>query len=256
MTPLANKLLLPAVRLLWPDTCIACGTNAPTQRGLCEDCGRQLVFLAALEYCPRCGSTLGRGIPAGGDGCAACPEVAFRFDRAVRVGPYAECLRSAIHQAKYRRRGHGLGELAALLAEAVSARCQGRRPDVVMAVPMHWLRRLRRGQNHSAGLAEGVARRLGVPLGDGLVRTRNTPPQVGLPASRRAENVRGAFRVYHPRTLAGAGVLLIDDVMTTGATVNEVARALLAAGAEHVTVAVLARAEPPTAYSHAQTVGR
>jgi len=246
-----GEMVLGLVRLVWPDTCIACGTNEPTHRGLCEACSRDLLSLTALRACPRCGSTLGPGIKADLDGCWTCPETMFRFARLVRVGPYAPPLEPAIQRMKYRRRGQGTRELAALLAEAVAARCADVALDVAVPVPMHWLRRLRRGSNHSAGLAAGLARRLRIPLGRELVRVRNTPPQVGLPASRRAENVRRAFAVPHPKTIDGAGVLLVDDVMTTGATANEATRALLAAGAERVIVAVLARAEAPVAYAHA-----
>ena len=121
---------------------------------------------------------------------------------------------------------------------------------MVAPVPMHWVRRLGRGWNHSSGLARRVARRLKLPMDDELVRTRNTPPQVGLPASQRAGNVRGAFAVPRPKEVAGANVLLVDDVMTTGATANEAARTLRRAGAERVIVAVVARAEPPTAYAY------
>jgi len=250
MSSFAGEFLVSVARLLWPDTCVACGTNDRTNQGFCEDCGRQLLSVAALEACPRCGSTVGPGLGAGEDGCSRCPDVMFRFHRVVRLGPYVAPLRAAIRQMKYCRWGRGIRELGGLLAEAVSARCAGERLDVVVPVPMHWLRRLGRGWNHSGSLAQGVARRLKLPFGDELVRVRNTPPQVWLPASRRAANVRGAFAVLRPKALAGATVLLVDDVMTTGATANEAARTLRRAGAERVILAVLARAEPPAAYAH------
>jgi competence protein ComFC len=227
MSSFAGEFLVSVARLLWPDTCVACGTNDRTNQGFCEDCGRQLLSVAALEACPRCGSTVGPGLGAGEDGCSRCPDVMFRFHRVVRLGPYVAPLRAAIRQMKYCRWGRGIRELGGLLAEAVSARCAGERLDVVVPVPMHWLRRLGRGWNHSGSLAQGW-----------------------LPASRRAANVRGAFAVLRPKALAGATVLLVDDVMTTGATANEAARTLRRAGAERVILAVLARAEPPAAYAH------
>ena len=237
-------------RLLWPETCAGCGACEDARDGFCQYCGRELLSLAALEYCPRCGATVGPGLRAGADGCSACPDVMPRFERLVRVVPFAPPLRQAILSMKYHRRTHATAHLARLLAEAVSAHCDVASLDVVLAVPMHWVRRLARGWNHSAVLADGVAARLGLPVGDELIRIRNTPPQVRLPVSRRAANVRGAFAVTRPADLQGARVLLIDDVLTTGATANEASRTLLAAGAEHVTVAVLAKSEPPTAYSH------
>lgn len=236
-------------QLIWPARCAACGTNDPTRDGFCERCSRGLLRLASLDYCPRCGATLGAGLPAGEDGCYACPTVMPRFDRLVRVGPYAAPLRQAIQQMKYRAAPHRPEHLARLLAEGIQAHCDARALDVVLAVPMHWLRRLSRGRNHSAALAAGAAARLRLPMGDELVRVRNTPPQVHLPASKRAENVRGAFAVTRTRAIAAASVLLVDDVTTTGATANEATRTLLAAGAARVTLAVLAKAEPPTAHA-------
>jgi predicted amidophosphoribosyltransferase len=114
---------------------------------------------------------------------------------------------------------------------------------------MHWRRRLGRGYDHARVLAREVGGRLDVPVGAELVRVRHTAPQVNLPATRRIENVRGAFAVGDARAVAAADVLLVDDVTTTGATANEAARTLLAAGAARVVLAVVAKAEPPTAYA-------
>ncbi len=234
--------------LLWPEVCAGCGCGDEVREGFCANCSRDLLSLAALSYCPRCGATVGLGIRADEDGCYACPSTMPRFAHLVRVSPYAAPLRQTIIWMKYRRRSHVAGHVGKLLAGAVSARCDVASIDLVLAVPMHWLRRLGRGWNQSDALADSVAGRLGLPVGDELIRTRNTPPQVRLPASSRAANVRGAFAVTRPGSLRGAHVLLIDDVLTTGATANEASRTLLAAGAKKVTVAVLAKAEPPTAY--------
>jgi ComF family protein len=115
--------------------------------------------------------------------------------------------------------------------------------EVVVPVPLYWLRRLTRGYNQSAAVAGGVARVLGLPCRPRwLRRVRNTPKQVGQSLAARQENVRGAFRARRRAPLAGRSVLLVDDVMTTGATLGEAARALRAAGAARVAVAALARA--------------
>lgn len=249
MLTVSTHILRSIFHLVFPATCAGCGDSDDIYEGFCRCCNRELLRLAVLKYCPRCGATVGPGLQAGEDGCWACPDVSPRFGRLVRVTPYAQPLRRAAIRMKYHRRTQVAGHLVRLLAEAVLARCDTASLDVVLPVPMHWMRRLARGVNHSAVLAGGVAARLGLPLGEELVRVRNTPPQVRLPASRRAENVRGAFAVTRSAGLKGAHVLLIDDVLTTGATANEATRTLLAAGAEHVTVAVLAKAEPPTAYS-------
>ena len=242
--------------LLLPAVCGACGRAGPLDGGLCGRCRLELLSLVAVPSCPRCGGSLGPNIPARPDGCGQCHSTLPRFARTYRLGPYAGCLRHAIRDLKYRRHLRLRGRLTHLLAERIRAAAgddpdpQTRRPDVVLAVPMHWLRRLGRGFDHAHAIAAGLACELDLPLGCELARVRNTPPQVHLPRTRRLENVRGAFAVRSPAAVAGADVLLVDDVTTTGATADEAAKTLLAAGAQSVTLAVLAKAEPPTAYAH------
>lgn len=117
------------------------------------------------------------------------------------------------------------------------------RLDAVVPIPMYWWRRLRRGKNSPEMLAACLAKSLDIPMRRSvLVWRRNTPPQAGLAASRRFENVRGAFRVRHPDAVKDARILLVDDVLTTGATCSEAAKTLKNAGAAMVAVAVVARA--------------
>lgn len=262
--------------LLLPQTCTGCGSNCPTVDGFCAECGAELLALTSMDYCMRCGESLpggkaapgsadsdtradkSHGEPAGAvlearrfggpDGCPACPEVMPHFKQLVRLGPYARPLRPAIQRLKYHGGPASLRQLGTMLAMAVRSRLPAL-PDLVLPVPMHWARRLSRGRNHAADLAQAVARRLDLPVGDELLRVRNTPPQVHLPASRRRENLRGAFTVVSRDTLRSCHVLLIDDVVTTGSTANEAARTLLEAGAAAVTLAVLAKTPAPAAYS-------
>lgn len=234
--------------LVWPDVCGACGAADADEHGLCDECNRAMLAHVSLPYCRRCGSTLGPHVAARDDGCWSCPATLFRFNPVIRLGPYAGPLRGAVHRLKYRR-GGCCGRLASMLAEAVAAQPAAEPFDLVMPIPMHWRRRLARGHDHARMLACGIGRRLGLPVGDELIRVRNTPPQVHLSRTRRMANVRNAFSVARPRSIAGATVLLVDDVTTTGATSNEAARTLLRAGAEHVALAVVAKAEPPTAYT-------
>ncbi len=211
----------------------------------------------SASSCPRCGGSLGPNIPARFDGCGQCQHTLPRFSRVHRLGPYTGCLRQTIRDLKYRRHLRLRGRLTHLLAQRIQAASDegggADRPDVVLPVPMHWLRRLGRGFDHARAIAKGLARELNLPLGCELVRIRNTPPQVHLPRTRRLTNVRGAFAVRSPGTIAGARVLLVDDVTTTGATADEATRTLLDAGADRVTLAVLAKAEPPRAYAHCRT---
>jgi ComF family protein len=144
---------------------------------------------------------------------------------------------------------HRQGEtLAAALAELLLRRRRADlddfRPDVLAPVPMHWWRRLGRGFNSPDVLAHVLARALRVPCAQGLlIRGRNTVPQMRLKPRMRFRNLRGALRVRAGEAVAGRRVLLVDDILTTGATCSEAAKVLKAAGATWVGVAVLARAE-------------
>ncbi len=150
-------------------------------------------------------------------------------------GPLAD----AIHALKYGDRP----ALARPLGRWLAARIRLPRDALVVAVPLGRRRRLARGYDQAGRLAEQVARAGGAPLLQGaLRRVRETPPQVGRSRAARAANVAGAFEA-DPRRVAGRELVLVDDVVTTGATADAAARALLAAGARRVTVVALARAE-------------
>jgi ComF family protein len=121
---------------------------------------------------------------------------------------------------------------------------KGERFDVVVPVPLHWLRRLERGYNQAAMLARPLAKQLRVPFSTRrLRRIRYTSHQTGQSATSRQENLRGAFASWPAHRIRGLRILLVDDVMTTGSTCSEAARALKKAGAARVVAAVLARAE-------------
>jgi len=234
--------------LFLPAVCASCGAAEVSTGGLCDACNVGLLSLVSLRYCPRCGATIGPNLPVREDGCWVCPHPLPRFAGVTRLGPYAGPLRQAVRDLKYHRRETMRPRLGQMLAEAIAAREDEHPFDLIMPVAAHWRRRLARGYDHSRLLGRTVARELGLPLGDELIRTRHTPLQVHLPRSRRIENVRGAFSVTRRACLEGAHVLLIDDVTTTGATAGEATRALLAAGASKVDLGVIAKTEPPRAY--------
>ncbi len=235
--------------LLLPGVCPGCDAAPVEVGGLCSRCNVKLLSLVALPYCPRCGSTLGPNIPAYEDGCAACPSTLPRFRQVVRLGPYAAPLRGIVRGLKYWRGGLLAARAGELLAEAAANRLDQTQWGLVLPVPMHWRRRLARPADHARILARSLARAMQLPLGDELIRVRHTPPQVHLSRTRRIENVRGAFAIRKGGDITGANVILVDDVTTTGATANEAARTVLAGGASAVALAVIAKAEPPTAYA-------
>lgn len=246
----AREVWRAGLDLLWPETCGGCRRALPGADGLCEACSLELLRLVSLRACPRCGSTLGPFVEVlYADGCARCPTPLPSFASVFRLGPYAGPIRRAVRELKYFGwHGQGLG-LARMLCEAIPAGLGEEDLDVVIPVPMYWTRRLFRRADHAALLAGRIARGLDLPCSPELVRTRNTPPQVHLARSERFENIRGAFAVRSPRALAGARVLLVDDVTTTTATAHEAARTLLRAGALRVHLGVLAKGESRDAYA-------
>jgi ComF family protein len=161
------------------------------------------------------------------------------------LGEYDGLLRQVVQRLKDRR-GEVLADLlAGRWARRAEAAFRALRVDFLVPVPLHFWRRMWRGYNQSAALTGALSRALGMPCGwRWLCRVRHTPRQTAQSATGRKENVRGAFAVRRGAPVPGRSILLVDDVMTTGATAAEAARTLCAAGAARVAVAVLARAEP------------
>jgi ComF family protein len=230
------------LQLLYPGCCLSCGRPlAATCPHFCDSC-RATLLTDPHRSCPRCAVGVGPFALLEG-GCAACRGQPLPFQAALRLGPYDGLLRDLILRLKYHS-GECLAEvLGELWAAHAAAQFHALQAEAVVPVPLHWLRRLTRGYNQSAAVAGGVARVLRLPCRPWwLRRVRNTPKQVGQSFAARQENVRGAFRARRRAPVAGRRVLLVDDVMTTGATLGEAARALRAAGAAQVAVAVLAHA--------------
>jgi ComF family protein len=247
-TGLARAALASFLHLIFPSPCHGCGKalDAARRSALCGRCWEGLERVPAAG-CHRCGWPVsGPGGLRGVDEalCQRCRETAdhFRIARAVLLYRDGGLAREAILLAKHGGRPGLLRQLADLLAAEAPRHLALAGWDAVVPVPLHWSRRWRRGYNQAEILARGVSRRHGLPLLRALVRTRPTPPQHGDAAERR-RNVRGAFGVHRTAAIAGRRLLLVDDVFTTGATVNGCALALAEAGAADVGVLTLARVE-------------
>ncbi len=234
--------------LLFPPRCVYCDVELPdnTLEGnrsvpLCRPC---LAALGPVDWhgCGRCGGELPDSVPAP-EGCPRCKNAPLRFDTVIPLGRYHAGLREAVLRMKRPAHDPLSSALGRLLAQRRGGRLAEVRAELIVPVPMFWRRRIGRGKNSPEVLAGCLGRSLRLPVcRRGLVRCRNTLPQAGLAPSRRFENVRGAFRVRQPAAVRKARVLLVNDVLTTGATCSEAARMLKEAGAAMVAVAVVARA--------------
>jgi len=234
----------PVLDLVFPAVCPICARRSddPAHRPFCSPCWRALP-IGVGPGCPVCGEPypgLGGALPC--DGCRRAPP-SYAFARA--IAPYRDGMREAIHALKYGRRPVLAAPLGRLLATAgpetlpVALRDWA---DALVPVPLHPARQVERGFNQAELLAAPCAERWRLPLlTRALVRVRPTPPQTDLDADARRANVRDAFRAVRPGEVEGRRVLLVDDVLTTGATVGAAARALRAAGVLEVGVLTLAR---------------
>ncbi len=170
--------------------------------------------------------------------CALCRLGVSGFDEVFTYGSYEGSLRKLIHVFKYERVQPLSKPFGRLLAQALP---RERTFDVIVPMPLHWRRRWSRGFNQSALLAREISRRWNVPVKNAVRRWRATAPQAGLTNAKRRANVRGVFK---PKIrLDGMRVLLVDDVLTTGATAAACARALKRAGASRVSLLALARTD-------------
>lgn len=244
MVDLARPLFGAALDFLYPPTCALCDVRLhPYEQIVCDPC-RAGLLQEDTWRCPRCGAT-GRGSgPSRGEACPKCPPPGARYEGILAVTTYNESVARIVHSFKYHRRieaGRLMGDLmVARLAEPLLA-LEGR-VGCVVPVPLHWTRRIGRGFNQSRDLGAQLSRALGLPLEAGLMRrNRRTRQQAMLRPEERARNVEGAFEVAARWRGKLPGVLLIDDVVTTGHTIRECARVLREAGAPQVWGACFAR---------------
>lgn len=233
-----------AANLLFPPSCPLCGSeqaDRPTAGPFCDACSTELPQ-PPINVCRRCAMPCPE-YQASAEGCVHCDPLKLRFDAAVTLGPYDGVLRQIVLKIKHAEFEALAHHVAALLVDRLKNRFGIDPPfDLVGCVPMHWLRRWWRGTSAAQCLAERVARELRLPFYPDLLRCRRLlRRQSTLTAAQRRLNVRRAYRMSLGFDLRDAHVLLVDDVLTTGATASECSRALRRAGAASITVAALAR---------------
>jgi ComF family protein len=228
--------------LVFPWECAACG--APGDRApFCGPC-RQHLLAVRGRVCPRCALPVGPFAALAG-GCARCRGDALGFDAAVALGPYDGAVRSLCLRLKRERSAWLAPWIVDVLAESHAGLGATPADACVTAVPLHWRRYWQRGYNQADALASALARRLGLRAARLLRRVVATPPLARVGRTERARIMRDAFRARRRAgaIVQGRTVLLVDDILTTGATSGAAARALKRAGAARVVVVVVGRAE-------------
>ena len=232
----AQTFLEGALAAFWPPTCILCGCagRAPAV-DLCADCEADLI--CNEPSCSICAEPLMAATTAQ---CGACIKRKPRFDHVICAFRYAYPLDHLIRGLKYRNAVSYARVLGDLLATRVR-REDEKLPELMIPVPLATGRFQERGYNQALELGRRLERQLRVPMRtDVIVRTRETPEQAGLDQKRRRKNIRGAFEAVS--TFAARHIAIVDDVVTTGSTANEVAKVLKRAGARRVEVWAVARA--------------
>jgi len=212
-----------------PQQCLLCA--AASRAALCAACYRRLPWLIVAR-CPQCALPTTRG-----EYCGACLKRPPHFDHVAAACSYAYPLAELIRGYKY----HGTLALAALFAQMLAATAHGN-ADAIVPLPLSKSRLRQRGFNQALEIARVVNRITGIPLIRACRRVRDSAPQATLPWSKRRKNIRGAFAC--DADLAGKRIAVIDDVLTSGATLDEIAKILKRAGATEIQGWVVARTLP------------
>ena len=256
-----------AFELVLPSCCRLCLEPLVSSEDFCRDC--EPIFQSAeammVDACRRCARPRTRLVVAGrgvdidsyptklgssviSAGCQHCQKESYGFDEVVALWPYQDRICEVVVASKYSSRVALADAIGRRLGTTLERTLGESRPDIVVNVPSHFTRQAIRGGTSTLAIAEGVAKIVGVKYQEALKMTRRVEKQAWLDDHERVENVRDAFAVK-PRyafrglpDLTDRHILLVDDVLTTGATASEVSRILRAGGAQRVTLAVVARA--------------
>ena len=235
------ELFEAAVSLLYPATCTICGGSVRGGEYLCNVCEAKAARIIA-PFCEKCSEPF-EGAITSAFTCANCAHRTFHFEAAVAAYRGRGVVRHIIHEFKYGRQIHLRHLVARWLRAALDdERLHGNHFDVLVPVPLHPARQRERGFNQARLLSELLSAQISIPSKLHLERIRYTTTQTALDRSERMENLHNAFRLRKNADVRGLRVLLIDDVLTTGSTLNECARVLKRAGALSVYGATAARA--------------
>lgn len=229
-----------ALSLFYPPHCAACSADTAAGCHLCEQCASGVREIRA-PFCQRCSESFDGAI-TGAFTCANCAHREFTFEAAVSRFRSEGVVREFIHRFKYERQFYLRHQLGDWLAAAwLDERIQHRPVDYLIPVPLHSARRREREFNQAEVLARILGKRTGTPVLEALRRNRYTSTQTRLNRRERMENLHGAFELRHNSPVQSRHLIIVDDVFTTGSTVEECARVLSQAGAESIRVVTVAR---------------
>jgi len=229
--------------LIYPAHCVWCHTDLPESDDIsfCDRCRLELAP-PVLGWCQRCSAPLS-GFAIESARCAHCHQEPYSWNRAIALCRYRGDLAHAVVRTKSRRSEPLSMALARLLCDRRSDELKQLGADAIVPIPMHWSRRLRQGANGPELIAEVLSAKLGLQLRAGWLKRRKlTPRQTDLTRRERRIRQRNSFRLSRLANVTGRSILLVDDVLTSGATTSEAAKVLLKGGAKEVNVAVVARA--------------
>ena len=222
--------------LLFPPRCTTC--RRISSEIICPECLKSIAWIKP-PVCSQCG----RPLPTDrNQRCFFCQKEDFCFDRARSIGLYEGVLKSAIHHLKFKKKQALALPLGAIMAEKLDTAERG--AGIILYPPLHLKKLKKRGFNHMELITQTVSKLSGLPFyHGGLSRVVDTRPQFGLSRKERLSNISGAFIMEPALTgqVAGKNILLLDDILTTGATLNELSKLLKAAGANKVYALTLTR---------------
>lgn len=236
-------MLSQIINLLYPALCTVCGKKMNQwNQNLCKDCITKISFRKP-PFCIKCGKQLNGDLDIVAN-CFDCKKIELYFDKAQSSCLYDEPIKTLIHNFKYKKITALGAEFSEIMLDFMEKYHIGKNLDFVLPIPMHPKRLFQREINPSLILAKRIAKRLCVEFLDNtLKKIKNTPPQSKLARPKRTKNITGSFAVAKNSLVKGMNILLVDDLFTTGSTVNECAKVLKNGGATYIEAITLARGD-------------
>ena len=219
--------------LLYPETCVVCHRipDGADDEKMCSECRKKIPFIEEPR-CKRCSKPLA---DMESELCGDCEGHTFYVERGAALYPYNEWMQKAVRNIKYQGELAGCSYFGKQMAERYRSWLEQISPEVIVPVPIHEKKMRFRGFNQAALLAKEVGERLEIPVEENyLIRTENTSPQKGLGRTERMRNLQSGFQVHDEVSGRYHRILLVDDIYTTGATLEACARALKKAGTERI----------------------